>query len=251
MSSLVAAHLAQLNGIEAVMQMTCRDRNRLAMQADILGAVAFGVRNILCLTGDHISFGNHPKAKGVHDLDSMGLIRMYAGMRDERRFECGEEIDGAVPLYIGCAENPFGDPLELRALRLKRKVEAGADFVQTQSIFNIPRFERWMEEVRALGLHQEVKILAGVTPIKSAGMANHMRTSVPGMDLPQEIVDRIAGKDKGEPQREEGKRLAVEMIDELAEVEGVAGVHLMAIEWEPAIPEIVEAAGLMPRPAVT
>ena len=210
--SLAVSYLAQQHGIEAIMQTTCRDRNRLAMQSDILGAVALGLRNILCLTGDHISFGNHPKARGVHDLDSLGLIRMFKDMRDERRFECGEEIDGVVPLYIGCAENPFGDPLEFRALRLKKKVEAGADFVQTQSIFNIPRFKQWMQEVRALGLHQEVKILAGVTPIKGAGMANYMSTSVPGMDVPQELVDRVAAKDKGEPQREEGKRLAVEMI---------------------------------------
>ena len=248
--SLAAAHTVQLNGVEAVMQMTCRDRNRLAMQADILGAATLGVRNILCLTGDHISFGNHPQAKGVHDLDSIGLIRMYKDMRDEKRFQCGEEMDVAPPLYIGCAENPFGDPLEFRALRLKKKVEAGADFVQTQCIFNVPRFKQWMEEVRALGLHQEVKILGGITPIKSAGMANYMKGSVPGMDVPQEIVDRIAGKDKGEPQQTEGKKLAVEMIKELAEVEGVAGVHVMAIEWESAVPEIVEAAGLMPRPAV-
>ncbi len=249
--SLAAAHTVQLNGVEAVMQMTCRDRNRLAMQADILGAATLGVRNILCLTGDHISFGNHPEAKGVHDLDSVSLIRMYKDMRDEKRFQCGEEMDVAPPLYIGCAENPFGDPLEFRALRLKKKVEAGADFVQTQCIFNVPRFKQWMEEVRALGLHQEVKILAGITPIKSAGMANHMKGSVPGMDVPQEIVDRIASKEKGEPQQTEGKKLAVEMIKELAEVEGVAGVHVMAIEWESAVPEIVEAAGLMPRPAVT
>ena len=248
--SLAAAHTAQLNGVEAVMQMTCRDRNRLAMQADILGAATLGVRNILCLTGDHISFGNHPEAKGVHDLDSVSLIRMYKDMRDEKRFQCGEEMDVAPPLYIGCAENPFGDPLEFRALRLKKKVEAGADFVQTQCIFNVPRFKQWMEEVRALGLHQEVKILGGITPIKSAGMANYMKGSVPGMDVPQEIIDRIAGKDKGEPQQTEGKKLAVEMIKELAEVEGVAGVHIMAIEWESAVPEIVEAAGLMPRPAV-
>ena len=248
--SLAAAHTVQLNGVEAVMQMTCRDRNRLAMQADILGAATLGVRNILCLTGDHISFGNHPEAKGVHDLDSVSLIRMYKDMRDEKRFQCGEEMDVAPPLYIGCAENPFGDPLEFRALRLKKKVEAGADFVQTQCIFNVPRFKKWMEEVRALGLHQEVKILAGITPIESAGMANYMKESVPGMDVPQEIIDRIAGKDKGEPQQTEGKKLAVEMIEELAEVEGVAGVHVMAIEWESAVPEIVEAAGLMPRPAV-
>jgi len=248
--SLAAAHTVQLNGVEAVMQMTCRDRNRLAMQADILGAATLGVRNILCLTGDHISFGNHPEAKGVHDLDSVSLIRMYKDMRDEKRFQCGEVMDVAPPLYIGCAENPFGDPLEFRALRLKKKVEAGADFVQTQCIFNVPRFKQWMEEVRALGLHQEVKILAGITPIKSAGMANHMQKSVPGMDVPQEIFDRIASKDKGEPQQAEGKELAVEMIKELAEVEGVAGVHVMAIEWESAVPEIVEAAGLLPRPAV-
>jgi len=248
--SLAAAHTVQLNGVEAVMQMTCRDRNRLAMQADILGAATLGVRNILCLTGDHISFGNHPEAKGVHDLDSVSLIRMYKDMRDEKRFQCGEVMDVAPPLYIGCAENPFGDPLEFRALRLKKKVEAGADFVQTQCIFNVPRFKKWMEEVRALGLHQEVKILAGITPIKSAGMANHMQKSVPGMDVPQEIFDRIASKDKGEPQQAEGKELAVEMIKELAEVEGVAGVHVMAIEWESAVPEIVEAAGLLPRPAV-
>ena len=248
--SLAAAHTVQLNGVEAVMQMTCRDRNRLAMQADLLGAAPLGVRNILCLTGDHISFGNHPEAKGVHDLDSVSLIRMYKDMRDEKRFQCGEEMDVAPPLYIGCAENPFGDPLEFRALRLKKKVEAGADFVQTQCIFNVPRFKQWMEEVRALGLHQEVKILGGITPIKSAGMANYMKGSVPGMDVPQEIIDRIAGKDKGGPQQTEGKKLAVEMIKELAEVEGVAGVHIMAIEWESAVPEIVEAAGLMPRPAV-
>jgi len=248
--SMAAAYTAQQNGVEAIMQMTCRDRNRLAMQADILGAAALGLKNILCLTGDHVSFGNHPEAKGVHDLDSMGLIRMFKDMRDQKTFQCGEAMDVAPSLYIGCAENPFGDPFEFRALRLKKKVEAGADFVQTQCIFNVPKFKEWMEEVRALGLHREIKILAGITPIKSAGMANYMKKSVPGMDVPQEIVDRIAAKDKGEPQQTEGKKLAVEMIKELAEVEGVAGVHIMAIEWEPAVPEIVEAAGLMPRPAV-
>jgi methylenetetrahydrofolate reductase (NADPH) len=249
-SSVASAYLAQQNGIEAVMQMTCRDRNRLAMQADILGASVLGLKNILCLTGDHVSFGNHPQAKGVHDLDSISLIRMYKDMRDEKRFQSGEEMDVAPPLYIGCAENPFGDPLEFRAMRLKKKVVAGADFVQTQCIFNIPRFKQWMEAVRALGVHQEIKILAGITPIKSAGMANYMKKFVPGMDVPQEIIDRIAAKEKGEAQQAEGKKLAVEMIKELAEVEGVAGVHIMAVEWEAAVPEIVEAAGLMPRPAV-
>ena len=248
--SMASSLSVQQNGVEAIMQMTCRDRNRLAMQADILGAAMLGVKNILCLTGDHISLGNHPEARGVHDIDSISLIHMYKEMRDEKRFQCGEEMDVAPLLYIGCAENPFGDPLEFRAMRLKKKVIAGADFVQTQCIFNIPRFKQWMEAVRELGLHDEIKILAGITPIKSAGMANHMKTSVPGMDVPQDIVERIAARDKGEQQQAEGKELAVEMIKELAEVEGVAGVHIMAIEWETAVPEIVEAAGLMPRPVV-
>ena len=248
--SMASAFTAQQNGVEAIMQMTCRDRNRLAMQADILGASTLGIKNILCLTGDHMSFGNHPQAKGVHDLDAINLIQMYRDMRDEKKFQCGEEMAVAPPLYIGCAENPFGDPFEIRALRLKKKILAGADFVQTQCIFNVPKFKRWMEEVRALGLHKEIKILAGITPIKGAGMANYMKKFVPGMDVPQDIVDRISSQEKGAPQQAEGKKLAVEMIKELAEIEGVAGVHIMAVEWEPVVPEIVEAAGLMPRPAV-
>ncbi len=248
--SLASAVIVQQQGVEAVMQMTCRDRNRLAMQADILGAAALGIKNVLCLTGDHVSFGNHPQARGVHDLDSLNLIRMYKDMRDAKRFQCGEEMTVAPALFIGCAENPFADPFELRAFRLQRKIEAGADFVQTQCIFNLPKFKRWMEEIRALGLHQQIKILAGITPIKSAGMANYMKRAVPGMDVPQEIVDRIASQDKGAAQQAEGKRLAVEMIKELAEIEGVAGIHIMAVEWEPAVPEIVERAGLLPRPAL-
>ncbi len=153
------------------MQMTCRDRNRLAMQADILGASVLGIKNILCLTGDHMSFGNHPEAKGVHDLDAINLIKMYKDMRDEKKFQCGDEMEVAPRLFIGCAENPFGDPFEFRALRLKKKIEAGADFMQTQCIFNVPKFKKWMEEVRALGLHQEIKILAGLTPLKGVGAA--------------------------------------------------------------------------------
>ena len=248
--SMVSAVIAQQNGMEAIMQMTCRDRNRLAMQADILGAAAIGIKNILCLTGDHQSFGNHPQARSVFDLDAIQLIRMFKDMRDEKKFQCGDEMTVEPRLFIGCAENPFADPFEFRALRLRKKVEAGADFVQTQCIFNIPKFKKWMEEVRALGLHQEVKILAGVTPIKGAGMANYMKKFVPGMDVPQEIIDRVAAQEKGAPQQAEGKKLAVEMIKELAEIEGVAGVHIMAVEWETAVPEIVEAAGLLPRPAV-
>jgi len=248
--SMASGLQAQQNGLEAIMQMTCRDRNRLAMQADILGASILGIKNILCLTGDHLSFGNHPEAKGVHDLDAINLIKMYKDMRDEAKFQCGDEMDVAPALYIGCAENPFGDPFEFRALRLKKKIEAGADFMQTQCIFNIPKFKEWMKEVRALGLHKEIKILAGITPLKGVGGARYMQKFVPGMDVPQEIVDRMAGVEKGPASHAEGKKLAVEMIKELAEVEGVAGVHIMAVEWEEAVPEIVETAGLLPRPAV-
>jgi methylenetetrahydrofolate reductase (NADPH) len=248
--SMASGYIAQQNGMEAIMQMTCRDRNRLAMQADILGAVSLGIKNILCLTGDHMNFGNHPQAKGVHDIDSVQLIRMFKDMRDEKKFQCGEEMAVEPRLFIGCAENPFADPFEFRTLRLRKKIEAGADFVQTQCIFNIPKFKKWMEMVRAEGLHQEIKILAGITPIKGAGMAKYMQKFVPGMDVPQEIVERIAAKEKGAPQQEEGKKLGAEMIKELAEVEGLAGVHIMAVEWEPAVPEIVEMAGLLPRPKV-
>ena len=192
--SMASGYTAQQNGLEAIMQMTCRDRNRLAMQADILGAATLGIKNILCLTGDHMSFGNHPEAKGVHDLDAINLIQMYKDMRDEKKFQCGEEMTVAPPLFIGCAENPFADPFEFRALRLKKKVEAGADFIQTQCIFNVPKFKKWMEEVRALGLHQEIKILAGITPLKGVGGARYMQKFVPGIDVPQEIVDRIAAQ---------------------------------------------------------
>jgi methylenetetrahydrofolate reductase (NADPH) len=248
--SMASGYTAQQNGVEAIMQMTCRDRNRLAMQADILGASVLGIKNILCLTGDHMSFGNHPEAKGVHDLDAINLIQMYKDMRDEKKFQCGEEMDVAPQIYIGCAENPFGDPFEFRALRLKKKIEAGADFMQTQCIFNIPKFKEWMKEVRAMGLHQEIKILAGITPLKGVGGARYMKNFVPGMDVPDEIVERMAGVEKGPASHAEGKKLAVEMIKELAEIEGVAGVHIMAVEWEEAVPEIVETAGLLPRPAV-
>jgi len=249
-SSMASGVQVQQNGVEAIMQMTCRDRNRLAMQADILGASVLGIKNVLCLTGDHMSFGNHPEAKGVHDLDAINLIKMYRDMRDEKKFQCGEEMPVAPALYIGCAENPFADPFEFRALRLQKKIAAGADFMQTQCIFNVPKFKEWMKEVRALGLHQEIKILAGITPLKGVGAAKYMKNFVPGIDVPQEIVDRMASVEKGPPAQAEGKKLAVEMIKELAEVEGVAGVHIMAVEWEEAVPEIVETAGLLPRPAV-
>jgi len=250
MSSIAVGIMLLGLGLEPTIQMTCRDRNRIAIQADLLGAAALGIKNLLCLTGDHQKFGNHPKAKNVFDLDSMQLLQMVKAMRDERRFECGEEMDGPEPrFFIGAAANPFADPFEYRPYRLAKKVAAGADFIQTQIIFNVPKFAEFMKRVCDLGLHEKVYILAGVSPIKTLGAARYMARSVPGMDVPDEIVKRMekAPKDKRE---EEGIQICVEVIQQVREIPGVAGIHLMAIEWEEAVPEITERAGLLPRPQV-
>ena len=260
MSSIAASILIQNAGLEAVIQMTCRDRNRLAMQSDILGAAAHGIKNILCLSGDHQSFGNHPGAKNVHDLDSMQLIRMFQEMRDNNQFQCGEEIKGGgPPLFIGAAANPFADPVELRPLRLKKKAVAGADFIQTQLIYDMDRFREYMKKAVDLGVTESVSVLAGVGPLKGAGMARYMRNNVPGMSVPDQIIERMEGSVKGissddkesrmEASRAEGIRICIEQIEEIKEIPGVAGVHIMAIEWEAAVKPIVEGAGLYPRPA--
>jgi methylenetetrahydrofolate reductase (NADPH) len=247
MSSIASGVLALEEGVEPIIQMTCRDRNRLAIQADLLGAAALGLKNLLCLTGDHQSFGNHPQAKGVFDIDSIQLLRIVRDMRDEKRFQCGEEMPVEPRFFIGCAANPFADPFPFRALRLGKKVAAGADFTQTQIVYNVEKFAQWMEMVRRLGLHKKVYILAGVSPIKSVGAARYMKNKVPGMDVPDGIVERMASVPKEEAKKE-GIRICVDIIKEVQKIEGVAGVHIMAIEWEEAVPEIVEAAGLLPRP---
>lgn len=260
MSSIAAAALAVQEGLEPIMQVTCRDRNRLAMQSDMLGAYALGVRNMLCLSGDHQQFGNHPTAKNVYDLDSMTLIQMVKGLRDENKFQCGEELKGTNPrFFIGAAENPFADPFEFRPYRLAKKAKAGADFIQTQLIYNVPKFKEFMKRVVDLGVHEKVYILAGVGPLKSAGAAKYMRDEVPGLDMPNEIVERMEAAGKGiedkkakaAAQREEGIKVCVELIQQMREIPGVAGVHIMAIEWEEAVAKITEQAGLLPRPAVT
>jgi 5,10-methylenetetrahydrofolate reductase len=259
MSSIGAGTLALQEGLEPVIQMTCRDRNRLAMQSDLMGAYALGMRNVLCLTGDHQSFGNHPTAKNVHDLDSVQLIQMVEEMRDKKAFQCGDEIKGVEPrFFIGAAANPFGDPFEWRPYRLAKKVEAGADFIQTQLIYNIERFGEYMEKVRQLGVHKRVYILAGIGPLKSPGMAKYMRDQVPGMDMPNELVDRMTKaaesidkedkKARAAAWRQEGIQIAIEQIKQLQQIEGVAGVHIMAIEWEEVVKLLVEGAGLFPRP---
>ncbi len=249
MSSISAGYLAMEAGIEPVIQMTCRDRNRLAIQADLLGASALGIKNLLCLTGDHQSFGNHPQAKGVFDIDSIQELRMVRNMRDEKKFQCGEEMPVEPRFFLGCAANPFADPFPFRAIRLGKKVAAGAEFAQTQIVYNVEKFAQFMEMVRKLGLHQKLFVLAGVSPVKSVGAARYMKTKVPGMDVPDWVVDRMAGVPK-EDAKKEGIRICVDIIKQVQQIEGVAGVHIMAIEWEEAVAEIVEAAGLLPRPKV-
>ena len=246
MSSIGAGLIARSEGVEPVIQMTCRDRNRIGMQSDILAASAMGLKNLLCLTGDHQKFGNHPGAKGVFDMDSIQLLGMVRDMRDAKKFQCGEDIKGEAPkLFLGAAANPFAYPFEFRAVRLGKKIENGADFIQTQIIYNVEKFARFMEMCRDLGLHERAYILAGVTPPKSLGMARYMKKFVPGMDVTDEVIDRMKG---ASDKQEEGINICVDIINQVKEIEGVAGVHVMAIEWEEAVPEICERAGLLPRP---
>ena len=249
MSSKAASAIMVQLGMEPNFQMVCRDRNRIAMQSDLLGAYALGIRNMLCLSGDHQKFGNNPASKNVYDIDSMQLIAMVKKMRDEGKFINDEEIDVPPRFFIGAAANPFADPVDYRIYRLANKIEAGADFIQTQCIYNMPRFREFMKRAVDMGLTEKAYILAGVTPMKSAGMAKYMKNSVPGMDVPQELIDRIQGAGKGK-MAEEGIKFAIEQIEEFKEMEGVAGVHLMAIEWEHKVPEIAERAGVLPRPKV-
>lgn len=249
MASWAACLLLIQEGLEPNFQMVCRDRNRLAMQSDILGAYAHGIRNILCLSGDHPKFGDHPTAKGVFDIDSTQLIHLVRQMRDEGKFLSGTELEGRPKMFIGAASNPFAEPYEWRPHRLAKKIQAGADFIQTQCIYNMERFREFMKKIVDMGLHEKCYILAGVTPMKSVGMAQYMAKSVPGMDVPEFIIKRLRGAGKGKV-AEEGIRIAVEQIQEFKEMQGVAGVHLMAIEWEHMVPEIAERAGVLPRPQV-
>jgi 5,10-methylenetetrahydrofolate reductase len=269
MSSIAAGVLVLQHGLEPVIQMTCRDRNRIAMQSDLLGAYALGMRNLLCLTGDHQSFGNHPTSKNVFDLDSLQLLQMVANLRDKRCFQCGDEIKGQEPrFFVGAASNPFADPFDWRPFRVGKKAMAGADFIQTQLIYNVPRFAEFMRRLREMGLHEKVFMLAGVGPIKTAGAARYMRDKVPGMDVPNEIVERMdkavaeipkgtteeekkaEKKARAEAWKEEGIRICVDIINQVREIPGVAGIHLMAIEWEEAVPVIIKRANLYPRPVV-
>lgn len=247
--SLASCAILRAEGLDPVFQMVTRDRNRIALQSDILGASALGIRNILCLSGDHQSFGNQPQAKGVFDIDSVQLIQTVRRMRDAGEIIGGEKLTVPPQLFIGAAANPFADPFKYRAARLATKVEAGAEFIQTQCIFNLKRFKEWMGLVRDYGLDSKVFILGGITPLKSARMAEYMAKQVAGMDIPEEIINRMKSVPAKE-QREEGIKIAVETVQTLKKMKGVHGVHIMAIEWEEVVPRIVEEAKLFPRPQV-
>jgi methylenetetrahydrofolate reductase (NADPH) len=243
MSSIACAAVLIQEGLEPVVQMTCRDRNRIAMQSDILGASALGVRNVLCISGDHQTFGNMKEAKNVYDIDSVQELMILRKMRDEGKLWSGDALEVAPVLFLGAAANPFADPFEFRVARLAKKVNAGADFVQTQSIYDMGRFERWMALVRAKGLHEKVHIIAGVMPLKSPKIALYMKTKVAGMIVPDAIIDRLK---RAKDPKEEGIQLCVEQIRHLRSIEGVQGVHIMAMAWEEKVPEIVRRAGLRP-----
>jgi len=250
MSSIATGALLVQMGLEPVMQMVTRDRNRIAMQSDIFGATALGIKNVLCLTGDHQSFGNQVDSKNVHDMDSIQLIDCVRTMRDGGTILGGEEkIEGEIKMFIGAAANPFGDPFEFRVIRLAKKINAGVDFIQTQCIYDMNRFKEWMKMVRDRGLHERVHILAGVTPLKSAGMARYMNSNVSGITIPDQLIDRMAKAKK--PIADEGIKICMEQIEELKDMEGIHGVHIMAIEWEQKMGQITEMAGLLPRPTIS
>ncbi|MCF8108890.1 MAG: methylenetetrahydrofolate reductase [Desulfohalobiaceae bacterium] len=249
LSSWAASLVCLQEGVEPNFQMVCRDRNRLAMQADILGVSAHGIQNMLCLSGDHQLFGDHPQAKGVFDIDSIQLIAMVKGMRDEGTFQSGTEIDVTPKMFIGAAANPFAEPFEWRIHRLAKKIAAGADFIQTQCVYNMEKAREWVKQANDLGLTEKTSLLMGITPMKSVGMARYMQSKVPGMEVPEAIIQRL--RDAGKKNvAEEGIKIACEQIQEFKEMPGVAGIHLMAIEWEHRVPEIAERAGMLPRPEV-
>lgn len=244
MSSMMSSIYAMEGGCEPIMQLTCRDRNRLAQQSELISAYSAGIRNVLCLTGDYQSFGNHPDAKGVFDLDAVQLIHTTNEM-NQGRFLCGDEIKPALNIFTGGAANPFAEPIEMRLINLAKKISAGVKFIQTQPVFDLPRFEKWMDLVRKEGYHEKVHIIAGVMPVKGVKALQYMADSVPGMSIADEYLKRMA--EASDP-KEEGVSICVETIQRLKAIEGVHGVHIMPVMWESITASIVERAGLLPRP---
>ena len=244
MSSVGVCALLTRAGYEPVMQISCRDRNRIAIQGDMLGAAAMGVQNLLCLTGDGVLAGDQPEAKPVFDLDSISLLRTASLLRDKGRFLSGRELDVAPKFFLGAASNPFVPPFDFRVKRLRKKIEAGADFFQTQYCFDIPRLHHFMESVRREGLHERAYILIGVGPLRSARAAEWIRNNVPGVIIPDEILNRLAGVPQDQ-QGKLGKQICVEIIRQIREIKGISGVHVMAYRQEELVAEIIDEAGLL------
>lgn len=247
MSSIATAAIVQQEGVETVFQMTCRDRNRIALQSDILGAAGLGLKNLLCLSGDHQSFGNDPQAKNVYDLDSIQLIHTVKGMRDDKRFINGKEIKTEPQVFIGAAAHPFAQPTELYLISMGKKIAAGAQFFQTQAIFDVEGFGNWMKAVRGMGYHKQTYILAGIIPIKTARSLKIMNDTVAGIRIPPDLIKRM---DSADNQEEEGMRITLEIIEAVRKIDGVVGIHLMPVSSEQITPAVVERAGLYPRPQV-
>ena len=253
MSSIAASTVLLQEGLEPIMQIVCRDRNRIAIQSDLLGASALGMKNVLCLSGDHQSAGaggklkGHPGAKNVYDIDSIQLISVVKGLRDEAVQDGGDSISPAAPFFIGAAWTPLGPPEKFRTIRLAKKVNAGADFIQTQAVYDIKRFAQALRRAEDMGLAEKTAILAGIIVPRSAGMLRYMNNNVPGIEVPDELIARM--KDAADPE-EEGIKITLELVDAARNLSGIKGVHLQAIEAEGLLPDVIKAAGLLPRPHI-
>ena len=248
MSSLGCSAVLIRAGYDPVLQIACRDRNRIGIQGDILGAAALGIQNVLCLTGDDVSNGDQPEAKRVFDFDSVQLLQTAHIMREQGVFLSGRKITTKPRLFLGAAANPFAPPFEWRPLRLAKKIDAGADFIQTQYCFDIPRLQEYMKQVRDLGLHEKAFILVGVGPLRTERAAEFMRKNVPGVRIPDAVVERLAKTPKKQ-KREEGKKICIELIQQIREIEGVHGVHIMAYRQESTVRDIIDRSGIFPRKA--
>jgi len=242
LSSLAGSVICLREGLEPIMQMVCRDRNRIAMQSDVLGASALGIRNIVCLSGDHQIFGTQPDAKNVYDVDSTQELMIFRKMRDASSLWSGDELKAAPKLFLGASANPFGDPAELHIMRLMNKSSAGAQFVQTQPVFDTDAFGEWMKEVKKSGVHKNTKIIAGILPMRSHKAAKYLAHHVPGMFVPGRVVQRMGSSKDGE---KEGLRIAAETIETVRKIDGVSGVHIMPVNWYSGVRPLVDSAGLM------
>jgi methylenetetrahydrofolate reductase (NADPH) len=242
MSSMAVCALLTRVGYAPVMQISCRDKNRISIQGDILGGAAMGVANMLCLTGDSVQSGDHPQAKPVFDLDCMSLLNIGRSLRDEHKFQSGRKITFAPRVFFGAAANPFVPPYEWRAERVGKKIAAGAQFFQTQYCYDVPRLKSFMQQIEDLGLLDQAFFLIGVGPLRSAKAAEWMRSNVPGIHVPDAVIKRLAGAEKP---AQEGRQLCIDLIQEIKEIKGVSGVHVMAYRQEESVAEIIEKSGVL------